>query len=97
MPSNFGAPLPYKGHIVVYADSHCGGESTQFFDDVFTLHTLGWDYRVSSIVVLAGQWQCFRENGYYAPRGPVLTRGIYSNLNLYGIDNDSITSLKCVG
>lgn len=97
MPSSYPFAAPNRGHIVLYADADCGGESTSLFDDVISLYFLGWNDRISSIVVVSGSWQCYKDSAYYSPMGPVLTPGIYNRVAQFGIDNDSITSLRCVG
>ncbi|MBZ5538781.1 MAG: hypothetical protein LAO31_22780 [Acidobacteriia bacterium] len=65
------------------AESNLKAEDDDFF----------WD-RVSSIVVLAGTWEFFREPGFNGHNGPGLGPGIYPWVESVGMHNDDMASLR---
>ena len=92
---------------IIFVDTEFGGLHTHLFQSVvdFTKLSLGgkgvhlvegdWNDKVSSIVVVSGRWQFFKDTGWQNPMGPVLGPGVYPVLPS-GIRNDAISSAKIV-
>lgn len=71
-------------HKHVYsAEANLNASDDSFFND-----------RVSSMVVLGGNWEVFRHSGYREPYPVVLGPGRYSWVGAYGITNDDMSSLR---
>ena len=51
---------------------------------------------ISSIIIISGYWQFYKDFHYETPVGPVLGPGYYNWVEAVGIPNDSISSFKCV-
>jgi len=94
--------------IIVYIDGDFGGLHTHFFDSVPDLRhvALGgsgsgingdWNDKISSIVVVSGQWEVFRDVNYQVKEGATLSPGAYHWVEAIDIPNDSISSIKRVG
>jgi hypothetical protein len=68
-------------------------ETLDFHEDKF------FNDRVSSIVVLEGNWQFYRHSNFQSPYGKILGPGRYSWVEAFGvgITNDDLSSLKPVG
>jgi hypothetical protein len=56
-----------------------------------------WNDQISSIVVVSGRWQFFRHINFGEPMGQILGPGYYPWVADVGIENDHISSFKCVG
>jgi len=93
--------------IVLYVDSNFGGMHTHLYGTTadFTKLALGgvgsgvngtWNDKVSSFVITSGHWQAFRDVNFQVPQGQVLGPGLYSFVEPFGIDNDSMSSIKLV-
>jgi Beta/Gamma crystallin len=92
---------------IIFVDSEFGGLHTHLFQSVvdFTKLSVGgshisglsdnWNDKVSSIVIVSGRWQFFKDTGFSGAQGPVLGPGLYPVLPK-GIDNDSISSAQVV-
>jgi Beta/Gamma crystallin len=93
--------------IVLYVDSGFGGLHTHLYESTsdFTKLALGgvgsgvggnWNDIVSSFVIVSGHWQAFRDINFQVPQGEVLGPGLYSFVEPFGIDNDSMSSIRLV-
>lgn len=51
---------------------------------------------ISSILLIAGQWQFFKEVEFASPVGLILGPGYYPWVEDVGIPNDSVLSIKVV-
>jgi hypothetical protein len=92
---------------IIFVDSEFGGLHTHLFQSVvdFTQLALGgtgvhfvegnWNDQVSSIVIVSGRWQFFKDIGWKNPMGPVLDPGVYPVLPP-GISNNAISSARIV-
>jgi hypothetical protein len=70
--------------MVVFVDANFGGLHTHLYETTadFTQLSLGgvgvgigggnWNDKTSSIVVVSGHWQCFRDVNFHVPQGGVL-------------------------
>jgi hypothetical protein len=58
-----------------------------------------WNDKVSSFVIVSGRWQFFKDINFGPAPLPAggLGPGVYNWVEDEGIDNDSISSLKCIG
>jgi hypothetical protein len=59
-----------------------------------------WNDKVSSFVIVSGRWQFFKDIDYRPAPLPFpggLGPGLYPSVTAVGIDNDSISSVRCVG
>jgi hypothetical protein len=65
------------------AESNLNAEDDNFFND-----------RVSSIVILAGTWEFFRDAGFSGTYGPALGPGLYPGVESVNIKNDDMSSLR---
>jgi hypothetical protein len=99
-------------HLIIYVDRDFGGLHTHIWGDTadFTQLALGgvgsglegrnWNDKVSSLVIVSGRWQFFRDINYAPAPLPFaggLGPGVYSWVEAVGIDNDSISSVRVVG
>ena len=93
--------------IVLYVDVNFGGLHTHLYETTadFTHLALGgvgsgiggnWNDKVSSFVILSGHWQAFRDINFQVPQGEVLGPGLYPWVETFGIDNDSMSSIRLV-
>jgi hypothetical protein len=91
---------------IIYVDTEFGGLHTHLFQSVgdFTKLPLGgvnggisgdWNDKVSSIVIVSGKWQFYKDVNFSGAEGPVLGPGLHPVLPT-GITNDSISSAKAV-
>jgi Beta/Gamma crystallin len=84
-------------HIILFEHTGMRGQHTHLF---LSEHDLSIDStmgdRVSSAVVLGGSWRFYRNRGFQNPYSgnPILGPGIYPNLELVGIDHDTVSSVK---
>ena len=96
-------------HLIMYVDANFGGLHTHLFESTadFTKLALGgvgtgvggdWNDKVSSFVILSGVWQFFKDINFSpAPLPPGgLGPGLYHFVETFGIDNDSISSVRVV-
>ena len=96
-------------HLIVYVDANFGGLHTHIFETTadFTQLALGgvgggiagnWNDKVSSFVIVSGVWQFFKDINFgpapLPPKG--LGPGLYSYVEHFGIDNDSISSVRLI-
>jgi len=94
--------------LVIYVDSNFGGLHTHLYESTpdFTQLALGgvssgiggnWNDKVSSFVIVSGRWQFFKNINFNFEQGATLGPGLYSNVENFGIDNDSLSSVRLVG
>jgi hypothetical protein len=97
--------------LVIFEDINFGGLHTHIFESTadFTQLALGgagsgingnWNDKVSSFVILSGRWQFFKDINFTPaplpfPQG--LGPGLYHFVETFGIDNDSISSVRLIG
>lgn len=86
-------------HLIVFSERGLQGRHWHIFQDVPHIGDVSftWDDNISSIVVLAGRWQFFRDRNYHVPVGEPLEAGVYPTINDVGIPNDAISSIKLIG
>ena len=68
---------------IIFAEANLNASDDSFFND-----------RVSSMAILSGQWEFFRDSNFQNPYGVVLGKGIYDFLQNFGIKNDDMSSLN---
>jgi hypothetical protein len=96
--------------IVLYVDINFGGLHTHLFESTldFTQIALGgvgsgvngnWNDIVSSFVIEKGTWQFFKNINFDFLQGSPggLGPGLYSFVEFFGIDNDSLSSVRLIG
>jgi Beta/Gamma crystallin len=96
--------------LIVYVDTNFGGLHTHIFESTpdFTKLALGgvgtnvggnWNDIVSSFVIVSGVWQFFRDINYQVIQGNPggYGPGLYSFVENFGIDNDSLSSVRLIG
>jgi len=91
----------HRGRVIVFEDINYGG-FYRFIDDAeadFTQQGGFWNDRISSCVVLSGQWRFYRDILFQQSFGGTsnLGPGMYNWLPDYGIEANSVSSLLCVG
>ena len=86
-------------HLIVFSEKEMHGRHWQIFNSIPSIGSVSftWDDNISSLVVLAGQWQFYRGRHYQDPVGAVLGPGIYPSLAELGIPNDSVSSIQFMG
>jgi hypothetical protein len=95
--------------IILYVDVNFGGLHTHLFSDTpdFTQLSLtgvntglpdgvSWNDQVSSFVIISGTWQFFKNIDYDFEQGGDLGPGLYPWVEDFGIDNDSLSSVRIV-
>jgi len=96
--------------LVLFVDSEFGGLHTHIFESTsdFTRLALGgvrsgvdgtWNDIASSFVIVSGRWQFFKDINFQFPQGDPhgLGPGLYGFTEWFGIDNDSISSVRLIG
>jgi hypothetical protein len=94
--------------IGLYVDANFGGLHTHLFESTsdFTQLALGgvgvgvggnWNDIVSSFVIVSGRWQFFKDINFQFEQGGTLGPGLYSFVQNFGIDNDSLSSVRLAG
>lgn len=86
-----GAHLP---ELVVY--EHINWRGADWRLNLNVLHPGGWNDRVSSIVIISGQWQFFSDANFGGNRSHVVGPGYYPDITSLGLPHDTISSFKCV-
>jgi hypothetical protein len=71
-------------HVFV-AEPDLDRDDDNFFND-----------RVSSIVIVEGEWEFYRDDNFRNQLGPTLGRGTYARVTDVDIPHDSISSLRPV-
>jgi hypothetical protein len=56
-----------------------------------------WNDKVSSFVIVSGSWQFFQDLNFRGQRAGPLGPGLYPWVEDFGIDNDSLSSIRLVG
>ena len=67
--------------VLLFDGPDCTGEVRMLDRSVADFRQIGFDNRVSSIVVLSGVWQFFRDAGYRQIRGPAFVHSGFSSGN----------------
>jgi hypothetical protein len=87
------------GHLIAYQHANLRGHHR---------HIFGWERnlnhpedrslndQISSFVVLSGTWNFYRHSNYMVRLGGNFDRGVYRWVGAVGIDNDQVSSLKCI-
>jgi len=84
------------GQIVVFEHANFAGEARFIKDQEPRLGDQNMNDKVSSFVVITGQWQFFQDPDFLFPYGPILGPGPYPWIEDIGIKNDQVSSLKSV-
>jgi hypothetical protein len=86
-------------HLIVCSEKGLQGRHWHIFADVPNIGAVSftWDDNISSFVVLAGQWQFFRDREFGAPVGSAFGPGVYPVMAEVGLPNDAISSIQLVG
>jgi hypothetical protein len=87
------------GYIILYIDENFNGPS----DPIGAAPGIGcpglpdpFNDSITSIVVVSGIWALY-VNANYSGQSSVIGPGAYPNSNAFGLPNDSLTSLACIG
>lgn len=87
------------GHIVLFEHKDLRGHHRHIFVEESNLNhgdDNSLNDRVSSFVVLEGTWRFYRHSHYEVPYRGDFSPGVYRWVRDYGVENDDISSLKCV-
>ncbi|HVG98009.1 MAG TPA: beta/gamma crystallin-related protein [Chloroflexota bacterium] len=79
------------GEAILFADLDFRGAHKHVFA---AEGRLDFADRASSVVVLAGSWQLYRDADFRQPYPPVLGPGLYANLAALGVANDTVSALR---
>lgn len=95
-----GKGHPIRGHIIIFEHTSCRGQSRHIFNEEKSLDA-GEDKRfndkVSSFVVLKGQWKLYKDSNFVSSYDEIFGPGVYNKVSNYYVENDQISSLRCVG
>jgi hypothetical protein len=80
-----------KGEAILFVDSEFRGAHKHVYASD---GSLDFADRASSIVVLAGNWQLFKDSDFRTPYPPILGPGLYPSLSAVGIGNDAVSGIK---
>lgn len=86
--------------ITIYEHADFRGRERMIVSDIDNLGAADDNFfndRISSFVVHKGKWQMFRHASFSIPYQPVSGPGKYKWVEGIGIENDQVSSLKCVG
>jgi len=81
--------------IVIYTAINFGGK--EYRTNLNITHAGGFNDQISSFIIVSGIWKFYLAAGYNLPAGGELGPGYYSWVEDYGIPNDQVSSIKCVG
>jgi hypothetical protein len=84
-------------HVVLFEHANFHGAHKHVFGPESNLNAGDDNFfndKVSSIVVLAGTWQFFRDAGFQGPYPTVLGPGLYPWVEAVSIKNDDMSSLR---
>jgi hypothetical protein len=79
--------------IIIFKDKDFHGQHTHVFDQEANLRD-GLNDAVSSFVILEGTWTFFRHFNFHVQIGQPLGPGKYRSVDVFGLENDQISSLK---
>jgi hypothetical protein len=92
--------MPHRSeHVVIFEHRDFRGHHRHIFGEEANLNNAedgSLQDAVSSFVVLSGTWQFFRDVNFQAPFGGAFGPGEYEFVGDFGIDNDSVSSLRAV-
>jgi hypothetical protein len=80
--------------IILYRDFNMRGPSRHLFHSRNDLRQLHFNDQTSSIVVVNGTWDLFRNVGYHA-LATTVGPGAYPDVRAINLPNDSLSSLGC--
>ena len=88
-----------KGHIIIFEHKDFRGHHRHIIDEEPNLNdnedsTL--NDKISSFVVLLGNWKLYRHANYNTAYNQTFGPGEYSWVGNYDVENDQVSSLKCV-
>jgi hypothetical protein len=92
-----GGGKPIRGHAILFEDGHFHGQHKHVFSDEPNLNAVDDSFfndRTSSIVVISGNWEFFRNSGFDGRYPTVLGPGLYPAVTDVGIANDDLSSLR---
>ena len=92
-------PAVPAGSIILFKDSDFHGPHKHVFNSEVNLDTdddNSFNDAVSSLVILSGNWQFFKDEGFITPYPVVLGPGLYSFVGKVKITNDDLSSLMTV-
>jgi hypothetical protein len=102
-----GSPLPLtpsRGRIIIFEDRDFKGRWRLIEDadaNLWRSDNPFWDDRISSFVVLSGQWRLFRHPHFQSVYSNTRTRqtffapGHYGWVQDYGMEDNTVSSLLC--
>ena len=79
--------------IIIFKDKNFRGQHTHVFDEEAYLGD-GLNDAVSSFVILEGTWKFFRHFNFHVQIGQPLGPGKYRSVDIFGLENDQISSLQ---
>ncbi len=85
------------GHIIIFQHTNFRGQHRHIFDEEGNLNHSddgSLNDKISSFVILEGEWQFFRHANFVVPYAKKLGPGRYSRVADHGIENDQVSSLK---
>jgi hypothetical protein len=91
-PTVFGEPL--RGHAVIFEHKHLRGDHRHILNAAPDLTVIGFDNKISSLVVLSANWSFFRDVNFASPTPQIAGPGVYYDVALVGAANDSLSSLR---
>lgn len=89
----------HAGHLIIYQHANFRGHHR---------HIFGWERnlnhpednslndKISSFVVISGTWNFYRHWNYVGQQGGDFNTGAYRWVEAIGIDNDQVSSMKCI-
>lgn len=94
-----GEPKVVKGEVIIFKHRNFRGHHRHIINEEPNLNhsedqTL--NDQVSSFVVVKGIWKFYRHKNYQIPYDSDLYPGAYSWVQDFGIQNDDMSSLKCI-
>ncbi len=85
-------------HIIVFEHINFRGNHKHLFTTESNLAAPDDNWfndKISSFVILEGKWQFFRDINFQGPSSAILGTGKYNSVGVFGIPNDSVSSIKC--
>lgn len=91
--------IAIRGHIILFEHANFRGHHRHIFNEEPDLNhndDPSLNDKVSSFVVLRGTWRLFRHANYRRAYSQDFPPGVYSYVINFDVENDDISSLKCI-
>lgn len=99
LAATFSASAARAAEIILYDGRNFGGQSVTLNQSAPDLDADNFDNKVSSVRVISGTWEVFRDDNFQSNHGPskILPPGEYPNLSHVGFHRNRMSSVRLIG